>query len=343
MSHPLISFTADGPFTNETTVGEVEDAPLFAPFGRLLFPTTFCVPSRPTPLANLDRSLPWYSEVEAQTTLDVLNYLYQARAAGDPVYYPLYTSAEIAADPSLANTGLIHFSPFTLAALQQASSSRSLWPTLADKPQPQLLASSPVSLRASAPFSVVCAGGGFAYVAAIHDSFPHCLHLARAGCHGFAIIYRPQAQLACEDLARALSVIFDRASQLGVDTAGYGLWGGSAGARMATVVGGYGPRAFGSTVDEPPVAVIMQYTSYSAITGHDPATYACVGTRDSIAPWQIMRERLQRLSAMGVPCEFHAYPGLGHGFGLGVGTCAEGWIDDALAFWLAQRKGSSGA
>ena len=31
--------------------------------------------------------------------------------------------------------------------------------------------------------------------------------------------------------------------------------------------------------------------------------------------------------------EFHPYPQLGHGFGLGVGTTAEGWIDDATAFW----------
>lgn len=331
MPRSLASFAVRGPFTNATTVGEVEDTPLLAPFGRLLFPTTFCVPPRSTPLADLDHYLPWYSEIEAQTTLDVLNYLYQARAAGDPVYCPLYSPAQIAADPSLANTGLIHFSPFTLDAIEKASDPHPSSPSLAEKPKPQ----PPVG--ASAPFSVVCAGGGFAYVAAIHDSFPHCLHLARAGYHGFALIYRPQGQLACEDLAQALSLIFDHASQLGVDTAGYGLWGGSAGARMAAAVGGWGPRAFGGTVDAAPAAVIMQYTGYSTITGHDPATYACVGTRDAIAPWQIMRERLQRLSAMGTPTEFHAYPGLSHGFGLGLDTCAEGWIDDAIAFWQAQR------
>ncbi len=92
---------------------------------------------------------------------------------------------------------------------------------------------------------MVSAGGGFAYVAAMHDSFPHCLHLARAGLNGFAVIYRPDAQLACEDLARAVSFIFAHAEELEVDTAGYSLWGGSAGARMAAYVGGYGPAAFG--------------------------------------------------------------------------------------------------
>ena len=42
------------------------------------------------------------------------------------------------------------------------------------------------------------------------------------------------------------------------------------------------------------------------------------------------------LSAMGVDTEFHHYPGLGHGFGLGTGTAAEGWFDDAVAFWEKQ-------
>lgn len=43
------------------------------------------------------------------------------------------------------------------------------------------------------------------------------------------------------------------------------------------------------------------------------------------------------LAKTGVPTEFHVYEGLSHGFGLGVDTVAEGWIDDALAFWKAQR------
>lgn len=34
--------------------------------------------------------------------------------------------------------------------------------------------------------------------------------------------------------------------------------------------------------------------------------------------------------------ECHAYQGLPHGFGLGTGTVAEGWIDDAVRFWEAQ-------
>ena len=40
----------------------------------------------------------------------------------------------------------------------------------------------------------------------------------------------------------------------------------------------------------------------------------------------------------GIDTEFHVYSGLGHGFGLGTGTSAEGWINDAVAFWEKQMK-----
>lgn len=82
-------------------------------------------------------------------------------------------------------------------------------------------------------------------------------------------------------------------------------------------------------------AVIMQYTGYSFVSEFDPPTYNCVGSNDGIASWRTMENRLQRLSAMGIPTEFHVYKGLGHGFGIGTGTVAEGWVSDAIRFWEA--------
>lgn len=73
-------------------------------------------------------------------------------------------------------------------------------------------------------------------------------------------------------------------------------------------------------------------------TQNDPPTYACVGENDNIASWRTMKNRLRNLEAAGIPTEFHKYPGLRHGFGLGTGTVAEGWIDDAVIFWENQRR-----
>lgn len=49
-----------------------------------------------------------------------------------------------------------------------------------------------------------------------------------------------------------------------------------------------------------------------------------------------MKNRLDSLEALGIETEFHKYPGLRHGFGLGTGTVAEGWIEDAVSFWEKQ-------
>ena len=146
---------------------------------------------------------------------------------------------------------------------------------------------------------------------AMQDSFPHALELSKKGYNAFAVIYRPGEQTACEDLARAISFIFDHAHELEVDTENYSLWGGSAGARMSAWVGSYGTGYFGEKELPRPAAVIMQYTGFS----ENP------------------ERRLEGMSALGTDTEFHVYKGLGHGFGLGTGTSAEGWLDDAAAFW----------
>ena len=65
-------------------------------------------------------------------------------------------------------------------------------------------------------------------------------------------------------------------------------------------------------------------------------TFVAVGTNDWIADWRGIKARTDALSALGIPTEFHAYKGLGHGFGLGTGTIAEGWIQEAIQFWEKQ-------
>ena len=101
-------------------------------------------------------------------------------------------------------------------------------------------------------------------------------------------------------------------------------------------LGPYGPAAFGGDDLPQPSAVIMQYTGHSDYTENDPPTFACVGERDGIANWRTMQRRIEALDALGISTEFHHYPGLPHGFGLGTGTVAEGWLDEAVQFWEAQ-------
>ena len=158
------------------------------------------------------------------------------------------------------------------------------------------------------------------------------------GYNAFALIYRPGAQTACEDLARAIAFIFEHAEELEVDTSDYSLWGGSAGARMAAWLGSYGTESFGEKSYPRSAAVIVNYTGLSEVSGNEPPTYSAVGTSDWIADYQTMERRIARIKANGTDAEIDVFSGLPHGFGLGTGTIAEGWINRAVAFWERQTK-----
>ena len=129
-----------------------------------------------------------------------------------------------------------------------------------------------------------------------------CAGTVEKGVQCFALIYRPGAQTACEDLARAIAFIHENAEELEVDVSGYSLWGGSAGARMAAWLGSYGTAAFGEADYPKPGAVIMQYTGLSEVTGAEPPTYACVGTSDGIAYYGTMEDRIQTDTETGNEC-----------------------------------------
>lgn len=107
---------------------------------------------------------------------------------------------------------------------------------------------------------------------------------------------------------------------------------------MSAWLGSYGTEYFGEKELPSPTAVIMQYTGFSDYSRNDPPTYACVGDSDGIASWRVMKSRLDNMRALGIDTEFHVYEGLGHGFGIGVGTVAEGWIDESVAFWEKQTE-----
>lgn len=285
--------------TNSTIASVISDSS-FKDYGRLMFPLESQYYSGNT-LGNL--SFTWYNNVDPNKTIEIINYFKQNTEKGNTVFCDIYSSKEKEEDPTKQNTGLFFFRG-----------------------------------KSNEKFAICNAGGGFTYVAAMHDSFPQALEIPKKGYNAFALIYRPEAQTACEDLARAITFIFRNAEQLKVNTEDYSLWGGSAGGRMAVWLGTYGSAAFGGDNLPRPSAIITQYTGLNEFSKNDPPTYACVGDKDGIAYWKTMQERLNRLNSLGVDTEFHVYEGLRHGFGLGTGTVAEGWINDAVAFWEKQMK-----
>ena len=249
------------------------------------------------PLRNVAQLMPWHRHIRPQVVITALNRMLADRAVGKEIFYNFYGDARSSA------SGLFFF-----------------------RGQP------------CAPFAVICPGGGFVYVGSLHEGFPLAIELNKKGYNAFVLKYRTGGeQIACEDLAAALSWIFKNAKILGVSTAGYSLWGGSAGARMVANLGSYGAQAFGGHQIPGPSAIIMAYTGHSNYTTNDPPTFAVVGTDDNIASPYVMQRRVDALRQLGIDAELLLFEGVGHGFGIGTDTIAAGWVDDAVIFWERHR------
>ena len=194
--------------------------------------------------------------------------------------------------------------------------------------------------RPGAPFAVVAPGGGFSYVASVHEGFPYAAAISRRGYNAFVLKYRVGSggRPATEDLAAAVSYVFANAATLGVGTSKYSLWGSSAGARMAAAIGSHGVARYGGADVPRPSTVVMAYTGHTDYGSDEPPTFVVVGEDDGIAPPSTMERRVRALRNRGTRVEFRPFPHVGHGFGLGIGTSAEGWISDAIRFWEASIR-----
>jgi acetyl esterase/lipase len=299
--------TATDYITVENTVRDVINHPAFEGFGELLLTRDDNSAYYGTRLTNVASLVPYHGNVRPDIVAGALNHLIDEVNSGKTIFYDFYTEQQKKQDSVKRNTGLFFFR------------------------------GSP-----GAPFAVVCPGGGFSYVGSLHEGFPLAQEISRQGLNAFVIRYRiGSEQKATEDLAAALSYIFINAQSLGVSTEDYSVWGGSAGARMAAYLGSYGTAAYSGDALPKPAAIIMQYTGHSDYTKTDPPTYVCIGENDGIASPMAMERRINALKAAGIDTEFHRYPNLGHGFGLGIGTSAEGWHNDAVAFWEKYIRGKS--
>jgi acetyl esterase/lipase len=293
----------------QSTIGDLLRHPALAGFAHLILPWDGRTYDEQMPLFRIGSLLPYHSHVDAETVSGALNRMIDEAARGRTVFYRFYTEVERQQEPAKGHSGLFFFRG-----------------------------------RPRAPFAVVCPGGGFSYVGSVHEGFPHAAAISSEGYNAFVLKYRAGhgEAAATRDLAAAVTYIHRHAETLGVSTSGYSLWGSSAGARMAAAVGSHGVARYGGGDVAKPSAVVMAYTGHSDYAAAEPPTFVVVGQDDGIAPPAVMERRVRALRRGGTPVEFHEYEGLGHGFGLGTGTSAEGWVFDAIRFWEASIQGRSG-
>lgn len=218
-------------------------------------------------------------------------------------------------------------------------------------------------------FALILPGGGYRMVSSHVEGKPFALALNRSGYSAFVLRYRVRREgeypAPLEDVARALRFILNNAAALGVDTEGWSLWGSSAGGHLAACFGtetmGYAryglPR---------PAALVLVYPVITAdpATCHKgsikrllggrltperremisaekhidpdfPPTYLWCSRTDRCVDWHNSLVMAKALEAAGVPCRFRLFDTGSHGVGLARELPADGWFEEAVAFWEA--------
>lgn len=73
---------------------------------------------------------------------------------------------------------------------------------------------------------------------------------------------------------------------------------------------------------------------YHSVDENYPKTFLVQGASDFLVPHQYNSDKLAAaLRSSGKAYVYRLFPGLTHGFGIGTGSAAEGWNQEAIAFW----------
>lgn len=217
------------------------------------------------------------------------------------------------------------------------------------------------------PFALVLPGGGYAFVSVGFEGLPTARFLNSRGITSFVLRYhtgrRGRYPVPQREVAGAVRHIINNAEAYGVSPHGYSLWGYSAGGHLAASFGtdtmgckNYGVPAPALLVLGYPVVTMREEKlrpCFCNLFGKDLAPFSFGSIETQISPdyppayvWcceggDIVSDRntrllLSALEAQGVPHRGGVVPGVrrGHGISVAAGTAAEGWADEALAFWF---------
>jgi acetyl esterase/lipase len=290
--------------TTNDSVRHILNHPAFKGFGKYLLPWENDTNYYNTPLNNISSLLLYHNQVDPNIVVGAINHIIDEINDGKIIFYDFYTEQQKQENPTKESTGLFFFR---------------------GKP--------------GAPFAIVCPGGGFSYVGSLHEGFPHATALSKRGYNAFVLKYRVGGGelRATEDLAAAISYVFKKAKMFEISVENYSLWGSSAGARMVgnIALGGY---------DLPkPRIVVIAYTSQPSFSKNFPPAFITVSEDDRIVNVSGVDRRVENMRKAGIEVEYRKYKHAGHGFGLGVGTDAEGWIEYAIRFWekhISKKEGN---
>ena len=301
--------------TLEDKIIDVINHPAFKNFGFYLFPWndkerySKDLKMKDAPSLNL-----WHTNFNAKEEVDGLNRLIDDINKGYQVFYDIYSEEEKQLDPYKKYTGLFYLRG-----------------------------------KKNTPYMIMLPGGGYYYVGTLHEGLPVGQEINKYGYNAFILKYRVNGggrypydfeYKAAKDLIRAVKFIEENYIELEVDKNNYSLWGGSAGARTVSDAV-YGEAGIAKEECVKPAVSIIAYTFFCdnpPFSKNDSPAFFIVGKNDNIVPWTEVKERVDNMKRAGCIVEAHIINNLKHGFGVGKGTKAEGWINQAVKFWENNMK-----
>ncbi|MBU3874923.1 alpha/beta hydrolase [Faecalicatena sp. AGMB00832] len=227
--------------------------------------------------------------------------------------------------------------------------------------------------QGSQRFVILAAGGGYGAVCSLAEAFPVAARLNELGIPVFCLNYRIGGPALfpkpMDDLAAAYRFIRDHAETFKVDPGTYAVGGFSAGGHLAAAWGtkelgfrkyqlpapevlllDYPMIALWRTVrqlPEPYQKMMLQgylgeqyseeqtspYNIDENIDADYPPVYLIQAEDDPIVPFWNAQDMVKTLKEYQIPYRFEHPVSGGHGYGLGSGTKAEGWIERAAGYW----------
>lgn len=273
----------------------------------------------------------------AEGFLRCANFLYERRLAGEQTSISLWRDLP---DDQMEKLEKVVLIPFTKADRQQA------------------------------PCVIICPGGAYNRVSMHNEGIPVAEELCAKGYQVFILNYRVYPDIypaPVEDVLRAIGFVRKNHQRLGINPENITLMGFSAGGHLCAMAGALYDRIEDQThryddISARPDKICLGYPVISFVdNAHEGSVLNFLGEKpkdedkkalsaelivssdyppvflwacedDSTVSSENTKLMAAALEHKGVRHEMKLYPTGGHGIGLGKGTSAEGWIDEAVAF-----------
>lgn len=273
----------------------------------------------------------------AEDTAAGLNRVIENYNAGIQITYPLYTQEEIAQQPTRAKVELYYFP----------------------------------GQNPGGKYALIVGGNALCTTAELREGISTAARLNQLGYTAFVLRYRvgedAENNAPLQDVARAVQYITAHTAEFNVQPENYALIGYSSGGQIVGVFASeaYGYRQFGTLR---PGALLLGYPVNSFFevkfawgiaidSGKEGTYYYDLNVSDCITPdyppvyhWNGKNDALlalmctpmqgstleKALQKNGVPHVYHLYENAPHSVGAGRYTDADGWLDEAVAFWEQQ-------